>query len=159
MVRRALVLTPPSLVRQWAGELSSKAGIELRSTEDADFRDDSVAFWSAPGVVVASIATARLPRHAPIVHAQAWDMVIVDEAHHVKNRSTVSFKRVDGLKSRFLLLLTATPIETNLEELYHLVTLLKPGQFATPAAFRARFVDPKDPLSLRNREKLRELLA
>jgi superfamily II DNA or RNA helicase len=159
MVRRALVLVPPALVRQWVGELSDKAGIEPRTTEDLDFRDDPAAFWSAPGVTVASLATARLARHAPLVQASPWDLVIVDEAHHIKSRGTASFKLVDGIKNRFLLLLTATPIETDLEELYNLVTLLKPGQFATPAAFRARFVDPSDPLSLKNREKLRELLA
>ena len=159
MVRRALILVPPALVRQWSGEIAEKVGIAARSTEDADLRDDPEAFWSAPGVAIASIATARLPRHAPLVQASPWDLVIVDEAHHVKNRKTVTFKLVDGIKSRFLLMLTATPIETDLEELYNLVTLLKPGQFATPAAFRARFVDPKDPLSLKNREKLRELLG
>ena len=64
-----------------------------------------------------------------------------------------------SLRSRFLLLLTATPIETELEELYQLVTLLKPGQFATPAAFRRRFVDPASPTSPKNRGALRELLG
>src|SRR6185295_13983387 len=113
----------------------------------------------AEGVLVASLATARNPRHAADAQAEPWDLVIVDEAHHVKNRTTASFKLVDGLKSRYLLLLTATPIETELEELYNLVTLLKPGQFATPAAFRAQFVDKKDPLSPKNRERLRRLLA
>jgi hypothetical protein len=63
------------------------------------------------------------------------------------------------VRSRFLLLLTATPIETELEELYQLVTLLEPGQFATPAAFRKRFVDPANPTSPKNREALRELLG
>lgn len=159
MVRRALILVPPALVRQWSGEIAEKLAVPARTTEDLDFRDDPAAFWSAPGVAVASIATARMPKHAPLVQGSPWDMVILDEAHHVKSRTTSTFKLVDGIKSRFLLMLTATPIETDLEELYNLVTLLRPGQFATPAAFRARFVDPKDPLSLRNREKLRELLA
>jgi superfamily II DNA or RNA helicase len=158
-VRRALVIVPPALVGQWVGELASKAGITPRTTEDAALRADPEAFWKSDGVVVASLATARAPRHVEAVQATPWDLVIVDEAHHVKSRATASFKLVDGLKSRFLLLLTATPIETELEELYNLVTLLKPGQFATPAAFRAQFVDKKDPLSPRNRERLRGLLA
>jgi superfamily II DNA or RNA helicase len=158
-VRRALVIVPPALVGQWVGELTEKAGVTPRTTEDAAFRADPEAFWKDDGVVVASLATARAPRHAAAVQAAPWDLVVVDEAHHVKNRATASFKLVDGLKSRFLLLLTATPIETDLEELYNLVTLLKPGQFATPAAFRAQFVDKKDPLSPRNRERLRGLLA
>ena len=158
-VRRALIVVPPALVGQWVGELREKAGITPRTTEDVAFRADAQGFWKGEGVVVASLATARSPRHVGAVQADPWDLVIVDEAHHVKNRATASFKLVDGLKSRFLLLLTATPIETELEELYNLVTLLKPGQFTTPAAFRAQFVDKKDPLSPRNRERLRARLC
>jgi SNF2 family DNA or RNA helicase len=56
-------------------------------------------------------------------------------------------------------LLTATPIETDLDEIYSLVTLLRPGQFATPGAFRKQFVNARDPTSPRNREQLRDLLS
>lgn len=154
MARRVLVLAPPALVPQWLGELSAKAGIAARTIDR-----DGDAVWRGDGVVVASLATARLQRTAPAVQAEPWDLVIVDEAHRVKRRGSSSWKLVDGLRSRFLLLLTATPIETDLEELYQLVTLLKPGQFATPAAFRRRFVDPASPTSPKNREALRELLG
>ena len=116
-------------------------------------------FWRQDGIVVASLALARSSKNAAQVQATPWDLVIVDEAHHVKNRATAGWKLVDGIRSRFLLLLTATPIENDLEELYNLVTLLKPGQFATPAAFRKQFVDAKNPTSPKNREKLRALLS
>ena len=79
---------------------------------------------------------ARSARHAELVRARRWDLVVVDEAHHLKNRATAGYRLLDALKSRFLLLLTATPVENDLEELYNLVTLLKPGQLATPAAFK-----------------------
>jgi SNF2 family DNA or RNA helicase len=154
MANRVLVLAPPALVPQWVGELAAKAGIAARTTER---EGDGV--WRGDGVVVASLATARMQRNAAAVQAEPWDLVIVDEAHRVKRRGSSSWKLVDGLRSRFLLLLTATPIETELEELYQLVTLLKPGQFATPAAFRRRFVDPASPTSPKNREALRELLG
>jgi SNF2 family DNA or RNA helicase len=154
MAKRVLVLAPPALVPQWVGELATKAGISARTTDR-----DGDALWRGDGVVVASLATARMQRTAPAVQAEPWDLVIVDEAHRVKRRGSASWKLVDGLRSRFLLLLTATPIETELEELYQLVTLLKPGQFATPAAFRKRFVDPANPTSPKNREALRELLG
>jgi SNF2 family DNA or RNA helicase len=154
MAKRVLVLAPPALVPQWIGELATKAGIAARTAEgEAD------AVWRGEGVVVASIAGARMQRTAPAVQAEPWDLVIVDEAHRVKRRGSASWKLVDGLRSRFLLLLTATPIETELDELYQLVTLLKPGQFATPTEFRRRFVDPQHPTSPKNREALRELLG
>jgi SNF2 family DNA or RNA helicase len=154
MAKRVLVVAPPALVPQWVGELAAKAGIAARTTER-----EGDAVWRGDGVVVASLATARMQRTAPAVQAEPWDLVIIDEAHRVKRRGSSSWKLVDGLRSRFLLLLTATPIETELEELYQLVTLLKPGQFATPAAFRRRFVDPASPTSPKNREALRELLG
>ena len=154
MARRVLVVTPPALVPQWVGELANKAGITARTVDR-----EGEAVWSGDGVVVASLATVRTQRTAPLVQAEPWDLVIVDEAHRVKRRGSASWKLVDGLRSRFLLLLTATPIETELEELYQLVTLLRPGQFATLAGFRQRFVDPNNPSSPRNREALRELLG
>lgn len=159
MVRRALVLAPPALTRHWRGELESKAGIEARSTDDARFRDDPEALWHGDGVVVASLALARSARHAPFVQAHPWDLVVVDEAHHLKNRKTLAHRLVSGLRSRFLLLLTATPVETDLEEIFNLVTLLAPGQLTTPAAFRRQFVDPKDPTRPKDAERLRGLLG
>lgn len=159
LVRRALVLVPAALVPQWRAELSEKFGIEVRATEDSAFRGDGGAAWTGEGVVVASLQTARRQPHAGWIRGQRWDLVIVDEAHHVKRRGTESYRLVDGLKSRFLLLLTATPVETDLEELYNLITLLKPGQLTTPAGFKRQFVARGDPLAPVNRERLRELLA
>jgi SNF2 family DNA or RNA helicase len=159
MVRRVLVLVPPTLVLQWKGELAAKAGLEAQATSDLSPGTPPESFWRSEGVLIASLALARSARHAPLVQAQPWDLVIVDEAHHVKNRRTLAWKLVDGLKSRFLLLLTATPVENDLEEVYNLVTLLRPGQLATPADFRRQYVDSKDPTSPRNREKLRRLLS
>jgi superfamily II DNA or RNA helicase len=156
MVRRALVLVPAALVGQWAGELREKAGIEAIVAGESDAASDA---WVQDGVVLASQALARQPRHASVLAEVQWDLVIVDEAHRVKRRSTQGWKLVDGLKSRFLLMLTATPVETDLEELYNLVTLLKPGQLATLAEFRRQFVDPKDPTHARQVDRLRGLLA
>ncbi|MEZ4411176.1 MAG: SNF2-related protein [Polyangiales bacterium] len=159
MVRRALVLVPAGLVGQWVEELASKAHVTARSTDDPAHRDDLDRFWNADGVVVASLAYARHARNVDLARGAPWDMVVVDEAHRVKNRATASYKLVDGLRARFLLLLTATPVENDLEEIYNLVTLLRPGQFEGPAAFRRDYVDPKDPTSPRNRERLKSLLA
>ena len=77
----------------------------------------------------------------------------------MKNRSTSGYKLIDSIKSRFLLMLTATPVENDLEDLYNLVTLLKPGQLATLAAFKRQFVGQGDPFSARNRERLKDSSA
>ncbi|HET6414109.1 MAG TPA: SNF2-related protein [Anaeromyxobacter sp.] len=162
MARSVLVVCPAALVSQWKAELSEKFDIEAETTEEGRFRSQPQAAWadaSQVRVVIASLQLARTARHAELVRAGRWDMVVVDEAHHLKNRSTAGHKLLDSLRSRFMLLLTATPVENDLEELYNLVTLLKPGQLATPAAFKRQFVERGDPFSPRNRERLRALLG
>ena len=147
MARRTLVIVPAALVGQWQGELAEKFGVTARTTEEATFRSDPQAAWhDASGVVVASLQMVRTARHGALVRAQKWDLVVVDEAHHLKNRTTAGYQLVDALKSRYLLLLTATPVENSLDELYNLVTLLRPGQLATPAAFRREFLAKVRPL-------------
>jgi SNF2 family DNA or RNA helicase len=162
MARTALIVCPAALVGQWRAELADKFGLAAQSTEEPSFRGSPEAAWAGgaePRIVVASLQMVRSARHAELVRAQRWDLVVVDEAHHIKNRSTAGYKLLDSVKSRFLLLLTATPVENDLEELYNLVTLLKPGQLATPAAFKKKFVEKGDPFAPRNRERLRELLV
>ncbi len=159
LVRRVLVLAPAPLCPHWVGELHDKARVTARTTDDPLLRSDPAAFWNGEGVLVASLSLCRTEKHAALIQARPWDLVIADEAHHLKNRTTLSWKLVNGLHSRFLLLVTATPIENDLEELYNLVTLLKPGQFATAAAFRKEYVDPKNPTAPKNRERLRALLG
>jgi len=157
-VRRALLLVPPALVGQWRAELEEKFGIRARTTQDPGFRENPGDFWKGGPVLIASIAVARQAPHRERLLKEPFDLVIVDEAHHLKNRATKSWEMVNGLRSRFFLLLTATPVETDLAELFNLITLLRPGTPGTEGDFRVRFVQASDPASPRNPEKLRELL-
>lgn len=157
LVKSALILVPSSLVNQWHEELQEKFGLSFVTSNDPLFRDDPAQFWTQPYLLV-SLQTARTARHFHAVTARTYDIVIVDEAHHLKNRTTRNWKLVNAIQKTFLLLLTATPVQNNLEELYNLVTLLKPGHLKTRKAFKEEFVargNPTDPI---NREKLRELL-
>ncbi len=157
MAERVLVLTPASLVGQWREEMAEKFAIDCATTHDKLLRDDPAAFWAQPRVI-ASIATARRKEHAALLTKQAYDVVVVDEAHHLKDQASASYHLVNGLQKRFLLLLSATPVQNNLIELYNLLTLLQPGIFKTPKEFRAAYMvhgKPREPV---NREKLRDLM-
>ncbi len=158
MVKTALILTPTPLVSQWQEELKTKFDLDFPSTDDPDFRKNEAVFWNSP-FILASINQAKSKRNYETVTRREYDMVIVDEAHHLKNRTTVNWKLVNALKKRFLLLLTATPVENNLMELYNLITLLKPGQLKTASAFREKFMTKGDPTSPQNRARLKELLG
>jgi len=157
LVRSVLVLTPSSLVNQWYEELVGKFQLSFVTSNDALFREDPDRFWQSP-YILASINTAKSRRNFDSVTSRTYDMVIVDEAHHLKNRSTLNWKLVNAIQKTFLLLLTATPVENKLEELYNLVTLLRPGHLKTRKSFLEEFVSRGNPTDPRNREKLRGLL-
>jgi superfamily II DNA or RNA helicase len=157
MAERILVLVPASLVGQWREELETKFGLAFATTHDALLRDDPAAFWKKDRIV-ASLATARRREHAEILAARQLDLVIVDEAHHLRDRSSQGWKLVDALNKRFLLLLSATPVQNDLIELYNLLTLLKPGIFKTLKEFRTAYMVSGKPRQPANPERLRALM-
>ncbi len=157
MIRNILILAPTPLVSQWQEELRAKFGLEFVSTDDPDFRSIGEDFWQQP-YIVASINIAKSKKNFAAVSGRDWDLVIADEAHHFKNRNTLNWKLLNSLKKRFLLMLTATPVENNLMELYNLITLLKPGQLKTASAFKDEFMTRGDPTDPRNRTRLKGLL-
>ena len=157
MAEKILILTPATLVGQWQEEMATKFDVEFATTYDSSARNDSLTFWSQPRVI-ASIATARRPEHQAALAQQNYDLVIVDEAHHLKNRTTANWKLVNALNKRFLLLLSATPVQNSLLELYNLLTLLKPGIFNTEKEFRASYMTSGKPRVPANRDKMRDLM-
>jgi SNF2 family DNA or RNA helicase len=159
LVKRFLVLTVPSLVDQWQEELSDKFGLSTVTTNEPAARNDPETFWRDHAGLVASLHTLKQPAHLEIARQTRWDLLVVDEAHYLRNRDSQSWQAVNALPRQFLLLLTATPVQNSLEELYNLVTLLQPGQLPSPKEFRARFVDPKRPRQPREPEELRRLLG
>ncbi len=158
LIRSALVLVPPSLIEQWQGEMRRKFSLELISHDDPDFRERGAAAWNEHDLVIASLHTAKREPHRSAILGRQWDLVIVDEAHHLRNRNTQSWRLVAELRKQFALLLTATPVQNNLEELFNLVTLLEPGLLRTARQFQKQFVDRKDKLTPRNVEELHRLL-
>jgi superfamily II DNA or RNA helicase len=157
MVERVLILTPASLVGQWQEELATKFDIACATSYDGLLKRDPAAFWAQPRVI-ASLATARRADQAAHLLAQSYDLVIVDEAHHLKSRTTQNYKLVDAVRKRFLLLLSATPVQNSLVELYNLLTLLKPGIFNTEKEFRAAYMTAGKPRLPANRERMRDLM-
>ncbi|MGB0389090.1 MAG: DEAD/DEAH box helicase [Ardenticatenaceae bacterium] len=160
MAERVLILAPPGLVVQWQEELAQKFGLrDFVSNSDEAFRALGSEAWAHFPRVVASLAAARLKKNRELITKLNYDLIVVDEAHHLKNRSSVSWKFVNSLQKKYILMLTATPVENRLEELYNLITILKPGQLKTPKEFKAEFMVRGDPRLPKNRGRLRSLLA
>ena len=129
---RALVVTPAGLVGQWREELERK--FALPTTEA--IRGEWDAGEDRP-VVLASLAAARRDPLKSAVIGERWDVVIIDEAHRLRNPASASGRLARALRTRYLLLLTATPVENRLQDLYELVNLVAPGLLGTVAQFRS----------------------
>lgn len=136
LAARTLVLCPAGLVAQWQEELDRKFALPAEVLTRADQLAD--ARRGDPPIAIASIATARRSPMRDDLAALAFDLVVVDEAHHLKNTSTASARLVRGLTSRHLLLLTATPVENRLSDLFNLANLVAPGLLGSTRQFRAR---------------------
>jgi SNF2 family DNA or RNA helicase len=155
-IKSLLVLTPATLVSQWQMELEEKFAIATITTDERDSSPEE--FWHLNDRIVASINTAKHKSHFPLVTSRDWDLVIVDEAHHLKNRRTLNWKLVNAIKKRFILMLTATPVQNNLVELFNLLTLLKPGLLHTEAQFKLEYVGSSNGRVPKNPAKLRQLM-
>lgn len=159
LARKILILSPPSLVQQWENEMKRKFNQNFIRADDPTFKKMGGEAWSHYNKVIASIDTAKRKNHRDIITAQHYDLVIVDEAHHLKNRKTQSWKFVNDINKKYIFLLTATPVQNHLEELYNLITLLKPGQLKTYSYFKKNFVESKDGIEAKNVDKLKSLLS
>lgn len=149
LVKRALILVPASLVLQWVRELNQKFGIPAVAQKKEHT-------WGYD-VVVASMDTAKRDPHRERVLGTDYDLIIIDEAHKLKNKKTTNYQFATLLRKKYCLLLTATPIQNDLDELYNLITLLKPGQLGGQSEFAANFVvDKRLP---KNEDQLQEALS
>ncbi|ALC89953.1 ATP-dependent helicase [Bacillus sp. FJAT-18017] len=149
LVKKVLILVPASLVTQWAMELNSKFYIPAVTQKKS-------YVWEQCDIVVSSIDTAKRSPHRELVYQQDYDLVIIDEAHKLKNNKTKNYEFVQNLKKKFCLLLTATPIQNKIDEIFNLVSLLKPGHLGNESAFYDKY--KKDSRTLSDDASLKELV-
>ncbi len=111
--------------------------------------------WQRVTKAIISHDRARTRRHAEEILRHRWDLVIVDEAHKVKSHRGATYQFIERIERDFILLLTATPLQNDLRELYNLITLLRPGQLGTWQEFKSEHLvsgdhrQPRDPEALR----------
>lgn len=152
---RVLVIVPAGLVDQWRDELERKFGLPTAIARSGSAPAHETDF-DRP-VTIASLAAARRDPLLGSLTDTNWNLVIVDEAHRLRNPRSASGKLARRLHTRYLLMLTATPVENKLSDLYQLVSLVAPGLLGTPAQFRAKHGAASLESTPRNVEQLRAL--
>ncbi len=157
-VKRALILTPPSLVNQWKEELSSKFELDFKNIEtEKDWENTEFAIVSIDKVKNFNAKTNKFKHEQ--AHEIYWDLIIIDEAHKLKDKKTFRWKFVDKLQKKRLLLITATPFQNNLIELYNLLALLRRGHLGTLKQFRRKFLYKGSESRPMNPEELKQKLG
>ena len=142
--RQLLVICPASLRKQWAVELEEKFNLPAVVLDSKTWREaqrQGLAPLRQKAVVVMSYNYAM--RIKEEVRSMAWDLVVMDEAHKLRNAYRESNKIGQAIRwatgdSRKLLL-TATPLQNSIVELYGLSTLIDERIFGDINAFRSQF--------------------
>ena len=139
LVASVLILVPAPLTWQWHEEMLTKFHAEFTVLESLE-----QFIPTAPGRWIISLDRAKSNSWSERLLAREYDLLVVDEAHKLKNQHTQVYRFVDAIRKRYVLMLTATPVHNDLEELYNLVTILRPGHLGTRRAFRRDFVAGSD---------------
>lgn len=153
LAERVLILTPASLTSQWREEMALKFNEHFISHDDPEFEG-----FDAHDKIISSIDTAKLDKHVPDIISQDWDLTVVDEAHYLKNRNTQRYRLMETLFTRYLLMLTATPMQNTLKELFNLIHLVRPGLLGSEAHFQKSFMGDTQGRKLLNARDLQKLL-
>ena len=151
--RRILVIAPANLRKQWHQELADKFGITAAVLEAKSYKQsikEGVANpFEASCVLITSYQFAC--GKAKEVQAVPWDLVVIDEAHRLRNVYKPDSKMARTLKDALIsapkVLLTATPLQNSLLELYGLVSFVDEKVFGDLDSFRSQFGSVKDAAS------------
>ncbi|MBI2381259.1 MAG: DEAD/DEAH box helicase [Gammaproteobacteria bacterium] len=154
--RLLLLIVPATLRKQWSQELVEKFSLPSIILEAKNFKEKLACgcdnplrvetAFGEPAVVICSYEFASR-RQAELARVP-WDLVVFDEAHKLRNfyrgeSAKIASRLEAALKGRQKLLLSATPLQNNLQELYGLIALIDPHFFGSLDAFKARYCRPK----------------
>ncbi len=158
--RRILIIAPANLRKQWHQELADKFGISASIIEAKSYRqaikDGAKNPFDAASILICSYQFAS--GKAKEVESVPWDLVVIDEAHRLRNvykpeNKTARILR-DALAVPQKVLLTATPLQNSLLELYGLISFVDERVFGDLDSFKSQFGQLKDAASfeaLKNR--------
>ena len=145
--RRILIITPSNLRKQWFQELSEKFFLPCRILEAKSYnhaiKQGQFRPFDSPEILISSYQFVK--SKAADIHATPWDLVVIDEAHRLRNVYKTSNVIANTIKlalaGKHKLLLTATPLQNSLLELFGLVSFIDEHTFGDLKSFREQFAN------------------
>lgn len=158
--RRLLIITPANLRKQWSAELQEKFFLSSVILESKSFNEaianEQLNPFNQDNIIICSFQFAKAK--APYIKLTQWDLVVVDEAHRLRNvykpTNVIANTIRSSIESRKKILLTATPLQNSILELFGLVSIIDNYVFGDLKSFKGQFgnsLDETDYQTLRNR--------
>ena len=143
--RKILIIVPSNLRKQWYQELADKFFLTAIILETKNFNNEikkeNLNPFEQRNIVICSYQFAR--KQEVYIKSVPWDLVVIDEAHRLRNIYKKTNKIANSIKSsigdRSKILLTATPLQNSLLELYGLVSIIDEYLFGDLPSFRSRY--------------------
>ncbi|MBL4675884.1 MAG: ATP-dependent helicase [Mucilaginibacter sp.] len=151
----SLIIMPTSLIYNWLNE-ARKFAPQLRiMVHTGAFRYKSAEVFANYDLVITTYGISRID--IEMFKAYFFEYVILDESQNIKNASSKSFQAVRQLKSRFKLILSGTPVENSVNDLWTQMSFINPGLLGSQQFFQNEFVTPIE--KKKDEEKARKLQA
>ncbi|CAL1529863.1 unnamed protein product, partial [Lymnaea stagnalis] len=143
VAKKVLIVTPGSLVKNWFLEFKKWLGVERLSVYAVSGDKRAEDFSKMSGVYPALVISYEMfVRCHPMLVDIAFDLIICDEGHRLKNTATKTTALMMSLPCKRRVVLTGTPVQNDLQEFYSIVQFCNPGIFGTSAAFRRVYEEP-----------------
>ncbi|MFN0255229.1 DEAD/DEAH box helicase [Pedobacter ureilyticus] len=134
----SLIIMPTSLIYNWINEAKKFTPSLKILSHTGTNRNKDVATFDKYDVVITTYGVTRVD--ADVLQGFYFNYIILDESQNIKNPSSKSFKAVRMLKSRHKLVLSGTPIENSVSDLWTQLTFLNPGLLGTQTFFNEEYV-------------------
>ncbi|MFO7459061.1 MAG: DEAD/DEAH box helicase, partial [Desulfatiglandales bacterium] len=154
-IERVLVVSPASLKAEWEEQISKFTGLPVKTIWGT--RGARLKMYREPSFFYLTNYEQVRSDYEALMQILAPDVVILDEAQRIKNWSTKTAKTVKRLSSPYAFVLTGTPLENRIDEIYSLIEFLDPQVFGSLFRFNREFyeLDEKGrPVDYKNLEEL-----
>ncbi|NXJ13366.1 RA54B protein, partial [Odontophorus gujanensis] len=163
ILKRALIVTPGSLVKNWKKEFQKWLGSERIKVFTVDQDHKVEEFINSPLCSVMIISYEMLLRSLDQIQAIEFNLLICDEGHRLKNSSIKTTTALTSLSCERRIILTGTPIQNDLQEFYALIEFVNPGVLGSLSTYRKIYEEPivrsREPSATKEEKELGEKRA
>ncbi|XP_018415698.1 PREDICTED: DNA repair and recombination protein RAD54B isoform X2 [Nanorana parkeri] len=142
IIKRALIVTPGSLVKNWRKEFQKWLGTERIRVFSVDQDHKVEEFINSPLYPVLIISYEMLLRSMDQIQSLGFDLIVCDEGHRLKNSSIKTTTALSSLSCSKRIILSGTPVQNDLQEFFALINFVNPGILGLLSTYRKIYEDP-----------------